>query len=73
MSIYKLSLVFSDADNKNVTFTLPYTEPNVQAGHINTFMDAVITNGVIFPRPPVTKKSASLVKTDTTVFDVTEE
>ncbi|HQH79326.1 MAG TPA: DUF2922 domain-containing protein [Synergistaceae bacterium] len=62
-----LKLTFTCADSKEWTLSLRYPKDNLTLAQANTCMDAIITQG-IFLTAPVTKKSAEIVETTTTVL-----
>lgn len=70
----KLKLVFNRADvlNKTMTMSFNYAKSasNMSSTDVSTLCTAIITNGSIFAKTPGTAKSASLVVTTTTDFDI---
>ena len=70
MSTYKLVLKYGDSAGATITHTWPYAMSNVTASTVNSFMQTCITNGALFSKVPVTKKSAVLVETDETELTI---
>ena len=71
-TIYKFEFTFGTADGGTTTMKIPYANTDQGATQVNNFMNAIITNGSIFAKVPVSKKSAKLVKTEETTFVLDE-
>ena len=69
----KLALVFKDAENNNVNLNYKYAEPEVSASTVKTLTDAIVTNGSIFAKIPVSAKSAKIVTTTEDEIDIENE
>ena len=68
----KLAMVFKDAENNNVNLNYSYADPNVQASDVKTLANAIVTNGSIFKKVPVAKKSAKVVTTTENELDISD-
>ena len=66
----KLVLEFQDANGKNIFFMFNYAKPSTSLANINSLMQAIINNGSIFKRVPVTAKSAKTVTTSENTYDI---
>lgn len=66
----KLVLTFETNEDKNMTISFNYAKPTATSSQVNTLMDAIITNNSIFENIPTVKKSAKIVTTTETVFDL---
>lgn len=69
-STTKLQLKFGTMSGVK-TWTFGYMQSALSANDVNAAMDAMITNGSIYKYPPLTKDSATLVKTETTTIALT--
>ena len=69
---YKAVMSFYDADGKTIKFTYPNAKPLVNASDAKTAMNAMITNGAIFKKVPVSKKSYIVLSTEESSIDVTD-
>lgn len=70
----KLQLTFyrSDVLNKTMSMSFRYAKDaaNMSSNDVSSLCSAIITNGAIFSKTPGTTKSASLIVTTQTDFDV---
>ena len=70
--VYKAVLGFLDADGKKIKFTYPNAKPLVNKSDAVAAMNAMITNGAIFKRVPVTKESYIIVSTEESTIDISD-
>lgn len=66
----KLVLGFETSGGSSVTFTYNYAKPTATAANVKALMSSMITNGSIFGNVPATSKSAKLVTTTETPYDL---
>ena len=66
----KLVLTFADASSNSVKMTYSHADPEVEASDVSTAIQAIITNGSIFAAVPVTAKSAKIITTTETAYDL---
>lgn len=69
MSSIKLVMGFGTTDGSK-TVSLNYAKSSVSPSQVKTLMQAFITNGTIFEAQPLTMRSAKLVTTSETPFDL---
>lgn len=72
--VYKLTCTYSTADGSKAQHSFSYVKPpeDITATQLKTFMNAEVTNGSIFRKPPVAPLSAKIVATEETVYDLEE-
>lgn len=68
----KLQLTFETNESKTTTMTFAYAKPNAEASSVRALMQTIITNGEIFENVPVTPKSAKIITTSETVYDLSD-
>ena len=68
----KLVMTFADADGANVTFSYPYAKDNATTNSVKNLANGLITNGSIFANPPISIKTAKIVITSETPYDLSE-
>lgn len=52
------------------SFGFNYANPTASSGNVRTAGQALITNGSIYQNPPLSLKSAKMVQTTTTEYDL---
>ncbi|MBQ7217036.1 MAG: DUF2922 domain-containing protein [Synergistaceae bacterium] len=65
----KLVLTFAGT-NKDVSFSYNYANSEAASAKVKALMNGLIANGSIFENPPVSAKSAKIVTTTTTEYDL---
>lgn len=73
MTNYKLILSFLDGDDKAISFSYNHSKSSIDTEDVAALMNAMVTNGAIFKKVPVSKKGAKIVKTEETIIDVSGE
>ncbi|MBQ7215559.1 MAG: DUF2922 family protein [Synergistaceae bacterium] len=68
-SAAKLLLTFAGT-NGDVNFLYSYANPEAASAKVKALMNGLIANGSIFENPPVTAKSAKIITTTTTEYDL---
>ena len=66
----KFIATFLDANGDDVVFVFDYADRSADETDVKNFMAGVITNGSIFQNVPVTAKSAKMVTTTETAYDL---
>lgn len=66
----KLVLEFYSATGETIQYSYKYAKPSAGTENVKALMQAMITNGTIFARPPVAAKSAKEVITTESVYDL---
>lgn len=66
----RLSLTFGTEDGTTTTMSFNYADPEVTTQLVNALMNGIITNGSIYQKVPLTKKTAKLIQTSTDEFDL---
>ena len=66
----KLALTFNIGSNKTSVINYNYAKPSVTEAQVQALASGIVTNGSIFKKVPLSVKSAKLITTDTTEFDV---
>ena len=66
----KLVLKFEDSNGKDVIFSFNYAKPSTTTTQVKALMNGIITNGSIFTNVPATAKSATLVTTSESEYDL---
>lgn len=66
----KLALSFEGANGKDVSLSYAYADPEVTAATVKTLVNTIIANKEIFDNPPTTAKSAKIVTTEETYFNL---
>lgn len=67
----QLKLTF-DTLSGSKTWTFKYAKPNATLANIKSLGGAMITNGDIYPEPPLVLKSAKTVTTTENEYDLSE-
>ncbi len=65
----KLVLEFAGTGS-DVKFSYNYADNNITTANVKALMNGLIANGSIFENPPVSAKSAKIITTNTTVYDL---
>lgn len=68
----KIVMEFEAESGKTVTMSYGYASPSASASDVKALVTGLITNGSIFLDPPVSAKSAKLVKTTETIYNLDE-
>ena len=66
----KLALTFNIGNNKTSVMNYNYAKPTVTEAQVQALATGLVTNGSIFKKVPLSVKSAKLVTTETTEFNV---
>ncbi|MBQ7150921.1 MAG: DUF2922 domain-containing protein [Synergistaceae bacterium] len=66
----KLVLAFEGSNGKEVSFTYSYADPEVESATVKALVNGIIANGEIFDNPPVKAKSAKIVTTTESYFNL---
>ena len=66
----KLSLIFNIGNNKTSSLSYKYANPSVTQAQVQALATGIVTNGSIFKKVPLSAKSAKLITTEETAFDV---
>ena len=66
----KLVMTFADANGDDIIFSYGYVDDELPNSAVKALVNGIIANGSIFTRVPVTAKSAKIVSTTETVFDL---
>ena len=66
----KLQLTFETDEGKTTTMTFAYGKSNATAANVRTLMQTIITNGEIFENVLAVMKSAKMITTSETVYDL---
>lgn len=66
----RLKLIFNNSAGSTTTYSYSYANPEATSTQVNALIAGMITNGDIFANPPISIKSASVVTTTETTFDV---
>lgn len=67
---YKLAYVFEGSNGKDLNISYNYADPEVESTDVIALANGIIENRVIFTNAPVAVKSAKLIATETTSFNV---
>ncbi len=65
----KLVLEFAGTGS-DVIFTYNYVDTNITTANVKALVNGLITNGSIFENPPVSAKSAKIITTTSTAYDL---
>ena len=68
----KLVLGFETSNGSTTTLSFSYAKPTATLAQVKAAMNAITTNGEIFATVPVTSKSAKMVTTTETDYDLDE-
>lgn len=68
----KLVLGFEKSDGTTTTLSFSYAKPTATVAQVKAAMNAITTNGEIFTNVPVASKSAKMVTTTETEYDLSE-
>ena len=71
MASAKVVMTFAGT-NGNVTISYGYAKTTSIANSVKALVNGLITNGSIFANPPVSAKSAKIVITSETPYDLSE-
>lgn len=66
----KLALTFNTSSDKVTTLNFAYAKPTVTEAQVQTLANAIVTNGSIYRKVPLSVKTIKLITTDTTDFDI---
>ena len=66
----RLVLEFGDANDNSIFFTYNYANAATTVQDVRLAMNAFIANGSIFKYPPVSIKSAKIITTSESVFNL---
>ena len=66
----RLVLEFHSGNNTTKVFAYNYADPNVAVSKLKALVNGIITNGSIFSNVPVSAKSAKVITTSETEFDL---
>ena len=66
----KLVCTFETNNGGTTSFTFNYAKVNATLANVKTLLSAITTNGAIFSNAPVTAKSAKIVTTTETEYDL---
>ena len=66
----RLVLEFGDASDNSISFTYNYANATATVQDVRAAMNAFIANGSIFKYPPVSIKSAKIITTSESVFNL---
>lgn len=66
----RLVLEFGDANDNSIFFTFNYANTAATVQDVRAVMNAFIANGSIFSYPPVSIKSAKIVTTSESTFNI---
>lgn len=69
----KLVMTFETSSGKDTQLSFKYGKPSATTSQIKTLANAIITNNVIFEYPPTAVKSAKMVTTSETVYDLSND
>ena len=72
MATSKLVLEF-EGTKGDVKFSYNYADPDVTLARVKALTQGLITNGSIFANQPLTAKSAKIVTTTETDYDISNE
>lgn len=73
MSEAKLKMTFTcEGGTGKVAYTYKYADPEVTEANVKALVNALITNGSIFAKPPLTALGAELIVTTTTEYDISD-
>ena len=70
MSLSKLVMRFGTSSGDTTTLSYNYIKPDIDAEHVGVLMAGIITNGSIFANVPVIEKSAKLVTTTESEYEL---
>ncbi len=66
----KLVLTFSNASGNNTTISFNYADPSVSSAAVKALANGIVANGVIYDNVPTETKSAKMVITTETEYDL---
>lgn len=66
----RLVLEFYDSERNTVTMTYNYADEEVTTANVRALVNGIISNGSIFQKVPVSAKSAKLVQTTESEFQL---
>ena len=66
----KLVLEFGTSNGGITTFSFNYAKPSTTTANVKALMNGIISNGDIFANVPATMKSAKLVTTNESAYDL---
>ena len=72
MPSYKMVMQFLDGDGKTISQTYNYVQGSPSAVSTKAAMDAIVTNGAIFKKVPVSKKACYVVATTQTNINISD-
>ena len=61
MASDKMVMLFKTDTGENVSFIFPYVDPEVSTLNVQALASALISNGSIFAKPPVTLEKAYIL------------
>lgn len=68
----RLVLTFVNSSGNDVVMTFDYADPSISNSAVKNLMNTIITNGSIYDNVPVTAKSAKMVITSETEYNISD-
>ena len=66
----RLALQFYDSASNVINFSYNYANQSATTANVKALMSGIVSNGSIFSRVPVSQKSAKLLITNETEYDL---